>query len=243
MKRWTWAFLAVVVVGCSNPPATTETDTKSITGEQTKGNPTPTTGSTATAVTLADLPSDLKHAGFEYYGLGNGKPINMIMKQAGQADAAGAVEITLTEIKDGKATFEQKFTGGLTPALPNSKLLLDSKGVYSVDLGGPALDKPQMELPFDAAPGKSWKLDKPIEANGSTITKFDSKILAVEKVTVPLGTFDALKVVADVAMEGGDQKRTAKMTAWYVKGMGTVKLSMIFSAGGATQERTLLATK
>jgi len=241
MKRWNWLFLALIIGGCTTPPKTAETDPKGPEAPKTAGDPAPDPAKPA--VTLADIPGELKHAGYEYYGLGHGKPVNMISKQAGQPDKSGAVEIKLVEIKDGTATFEQTFTGELTPDLPNSKLLLDSQGVYSIDLGGPALEKPQKELPFDAAPGKSWKLDKPIDANGSTITKFDSSIKAIEKVTVPLGTFDALKVVADVAMEGGGQKRTAKMTAWYVKGMGTVKLSMVFSSGGRTEERTLLATK
>lgn len=243
MKRFSWLILALFVIGCGSttPPV-----------EETKQTTTGTTGTTtdpktaaepAKTPTVADIPAELKHDGFEYYGLGAAKPLKMISKQKGSPDLNGQTEFQLLEYADGKAKFKQVFGGELSSQFPDSELILDKDGVYSINLGASELDKPQMELPAKVEAGKVWKLDKPIEASGTTISKFDSRIIGPEKITVPLGTYDAMKVTADVEMQAGGSKRTAKMTAWYAKGIGTVKLSMVFFDGKTTNERTLMAVK
>lgn len=229
-------MLAAVVVGCSGTAPDPQAKGEAKTPEQVS------TGQEPAKTSLADIPAELKHAGFDYYGLGHGKPVNMISRVQGQPDKTGSAELVLVEVKDGKAEFEQTFSGDLGLP-PSSKLIVTKDGVYSTALGSAPLENPQLELPADAAPGKSWKLQKPFDAGGSKVTKFDSKIVGMEKVTVPLGTYDALKVIADVVMEQGSTKRTAKMTAWYAKGMGTVKLSMEVNDGAKTSVQTLLATK
>lgn len=249
MKKISWLAFAVLLAGCSGS-STTSTETTTTSGATTGTTGTTPTGTTEPAKTdtpasasRESIPSELKHEGYDYYGLGSDKKINMVSEQKGSPDLTGTTEFQFVELKDGKAKFKQVFGGDLTSQFPSSDLVVDKDGVYSVNLGQSELDKPQMELPAKVSAGKTWKLDKPIETGGTTITKFDSRIVGPESINVPLGTFDAMKVTADVEMKTGADKRTAKMTAWYAKGVGTVKLSMVFFDGKTTTERTLLATK
>jgi len=239
MKRYSWLLLtALFLAGC----AETKTDTGTTgTSDTTKKNEE-TTSETKKGPSVAELPAALKHEGYEYYGLGRSEPIKFVSKVAGQPDQTGTLEYRLVEIKDGKAVFDQDFSGDIARDLKDSKLLLDEKGVYSTTLGDATLKNPQVEIPAKVTVGASWGIPEPFTANGMTFSKFTSKIVAMEKVSVPLGDFEAAKVVANVEMTQGATKQNAVMTAWYVKGVGTVKLSMVVN-GPVKQERTMLATK
>jgi hypothetical protein len=240
MKRYSWLLLiALVIAGCAD---TSKTDTKTTTGDTGTTKADETKDAAPTGPTLADLPAELKHEGYEYYGLGRNAPIKFISKMQGRPDQTGTLEYRLVEIKDGKAVFDQDFSGDIAKELADSKLLLDAKGVHSTTLGEAVLETPQVELPAKVTVGASWGIAKPFTANGTTFSKFSSKIAGMEKVSVPLGDFEAAKVVANVEMTQGGTKQNAVMTAWYVKGVGTVKLSMVVN-GPVKQERTMLATK
>lgn len=244
MHRISWLLLiALFVSGCSDTSQQGASGTPDTTGTVDKGDGKSKPDPEKPKPTLADLPADLKHAGFEYYGLGRGKPIHFISKVPGRPDQTGTLEYKISELSDGKAIFEQDFSGEIEADLKDSKLVLQSSGVYSTTLGDTVLDVPQLELPNEVTAGKAWSIDKPFKAGPATFNKFASKIVAMEKVTVPMGTFDAAKVVANVEMDQGGVKQNATMTAWYVKGIGTVKLSMVVTAGKEKAERTMLATK
>lgn len=261
MKKWSWVLLAFVV-GCnpstptstsstsppspSTTPGTTSTtppDSKTKPGDSTSATPATGSPSSQTPPSLTSLPASLKHAAFEYYGLGVEKPIPMVLREAGQPDRKGSVEVKLVEVSGETAKFEQTFTDGLATDLGKSTYSLDKSGVFALDLNGQPFDKPQLELPADVTPGKKWSLEKAVQAGPVTIDKMDNQIVGVEQVTVPRGSYSALKVTAAVSLSQGGAKSTGNMTAWYVKGLGTIKLTMDIREGNKKILRTLLATK
>lgn len=85
-----------------------------------------------------------------------------------------------------------------------------------------------VSLPNDLAPGKQWSQTIRITSEaGESLVQMDYRAVGFEEVTVPAGTFTALKIEQNgyvtiydqqVAMEG--------LVGWYVKGIGLVKFEV-----------------
>jgi hypothetical protein len=86
-----------------------------------------------------------------------------------------------------------------------------------------------LTLPFDLYPGESWQQYLAYEAVGQGVTihgdyTADSVVMGLEVVTVPLGTFDAMRVDSEfqVSVEG-EPWEACTATTWFVKGIGGIK--------------------
>jgi len=238
---YVWA--AAFAVGCNPPAAKTPEVATSTAGTAekpaepagastagtTSGAPTTPTTPPSNAPAIADLPANLKHKGFDYFGLANEKPMNMQVTATGRSEiTTGTQTVQLMELRDGKATFQVTRTGRLEELLGTDTVSLEPDGVY-ITASSKNYHGHDKELPADPQPGTTW--DYRLKMNNSTqnldvYNKF--KVEGIGKVTTKLGSYNnALHVVTtgDGTVQGTKVK--IKADYWYVPGRGGVKYTMV----------------
>jgi hypothetical protein len=240
-------------VGCGDKTGVSPTPTPSdgTTGTSTgTAGATGTTGTTGTAETTKPLersaiPAELKHSAYEYFGLENDKPVDMQVVFSTDATVrTGTVSTTFTEMKDGQAVFDIERTGGLAD-IGTQKIALKKDGIYLVSSSASNIEAPQMELPADLSPGKSWKSTLKVDQPGRTMelnTTYTVK--GVEKFTTKKGGRQGLLVVATGNGTMNSDKITFNSREWYVKGVGGVKAILTTKTSkGASQTITIEEAK
>lgn len=87
---------------------------------------------------------------------------------------------------------------------------------------------PRIKFPFEAGKKWNWK-GKEFDDDDTYILDLNSRIDNIEKVTVPAGTFDAIKLVTSVKSTKGTK---SNVTEWYAKDVGLIKMIAIVEGGG-----------
>ena len=249
-----------VAIGCAPKQADTggSTGTTSASQASTTGSTEPTTATTTTTDTTAPdkpeqkadpatIPASLKHAAFDYYGLGNGKAMDLVLKTPDQPARTGGVVAELEKVEGAKAFFKVVRSGALAKDLGDDSVMVDSTGVYMTGTSiGTISPEKFLALPADLAPGKTWPLKtKVVRQDGQEIQE-DSvyKVEGVRDLTTKSGVQKALLVTSNgtaIVSQGGT-KTTAKYQtkSWYVKGVGPVKIEIsLTSPGKPTQTLTV----
>ncbi|MEJ5170454.1 MAG: hypothetical protein WHU10_05655 [Fimbriimonadales bacterium] len=221
-KLWILA-VAAALVGCQAPrkdPAAEEAKQKANqTGSQVevaeKTPPPP------------PVPDDLKKDAFEYYGLGNTKPIKMSLVFSNSTQKMEGEQIVRqVEAKDGVPRFRMERTGGLS-SLPVATLQVRPDGLYVESLEGGEVPKPVLELPNGLVPGKKWSTNSEFKLQGRSIKdKSTYEVRGVKKLKTPAGEFDALLIEGSGDLVEDGQKSKAKLRSWYVKGLGALKMEI-----------------
>jgi hypothetical protein len=240
------ALLACLVVapGCggSKEPVA-KGDTPSATTETA---PAPAEPGAPTPVALSELPDALKTDAYEYYGLGNTKPMDLERTVAGQADVVtGSQRFWLKEVKDGKATFVVERTGGFA-SVGDSELSLEPDGLYAMSSTIGKITPHQLELPAKLDVGTSWTSETKLEeANGISLEqKATNKVVKMEKVSTKAGDYDALLVESSGPAKINGESMEMRTKAWFVKGLGAVKMEIVQTPKtGPKQTITIQATK
>lgn len=178
---------------------------------------------------LADLPADLRHEGFEWYGLGNDKPIKMVLNQAG-TKLSGEQSYELEKVENGSATFKQTWTGGL-PMDGDVRIKLDAKGIYGLEAQGKTLDPPQMELPAKITIGESWKSGGKIEVPNGSVENTVRKIVGYKTITIGKKSVQTLLVTSTSQLKMTGAAQTMETKEYYQKGVGAVKLEVKVTGG------------
>ena len=191
------------------------------------------------------VPAELMHEGYEYYGLGNTSPVEMVIRIPDQEARTGTQQIELKELKEGKAIYSIKRTGGLE-ALGDEEVLLTKDGIFAYKAGTELIKPQKLELPGVITPGRKWPTDSQFTGpNGNSLKqKSTTKIVGMEKTKTPSGEVDALVVSesGSFSQQGVTTPVTARM--WLVKGKGVVKLEVKTKPqGGAEQTLVIEVTK
>lgn len=175
----------------------------------------------------APVPDTLKKDAFEYYGLGNDKPIRMSLVFSNSTQKLeGEQTIKPIEAKNGEPRFRVERTGGLS-SLPGATLVLRPDGLYVESLDNGEVPKPVLELPNDLTPGRKWSTNSEFKLQGRQMKDNSTYVVRrVEKVKTPAGQFDALLIEGSGELVEDGQKSKAKMRSWYVKGLGSVKMEI-----------------
>jgi len=226
MRRFTsliiFAALTLGLFACNNSP---------------KGVPTPekpgetgTTGTTEPAP-KQEVPANLKHEGYQYYGL------DVEAEQTYDFDyngtkRQGMQKETYNGLTDGKPRFTIERAEALSN-LGTDVVEVREDGVYMISSREQTLETPMLALPAKMEIGKTWEITEKLkDMNGNEVVlKASNKIQGQEKVTTPAGTFDCLIVsmTGTLVNQGKTQKVEGK--TWYAAGTGTVKLTV--STNGA----------
>jgi len=109
---------------------------------------------------------------------------------------------------DGVLVSVQRVTGG--GQTDHEKMLVSASGLIKVECFGKKLEPPLVMLKFPNKLGDSWTSSDP---------EGTDTVRGVEKITVPAGTFDALRVDAEYTLAG----QKMKTVFWYEAGVGIVK--------------------
>lgn len=227
-RGWWLPLVGLVVVGCQSEPA------KSTSAEATTSEPTKTETETPPEP-AKEVPSGLRHAGFDYYGLGNQTPPTLEVKSSGSV-RTGSQTFKLEEVTDTTATFVQEWTGDLAPN-GTTRLQVTDKGVFGIEAQGNKIDPPQLEMPADPKAGFSWSSKAKIELGGGSIDSTDSKIIGTKKIKLGGKDVDVLVVeriskakLPDPSGKVVDQ--TLKSVEHYQKGVGAVRVEVTVSGKG-----------
>jgi hypothetical protein len=192
---------------------------------------------------LSAVPDEVKLSGYAYYGLEKTGPVEFeVVMPNDPTPQTGTSTTRLIKAENGEAVFLTERTGPLQQ-LGSEELVAKKDGIYNTRIGGQAVEPPQLVMPADLTVGKAWTTQGKITLpDGQTFEqKMSLKAVAMEKVKTKAGEFDALKVTA--AGETKFQGKTSKsnITAWYVKGLGAVK--MIIETSEPKGKMTVEATK
>jgi len=245
MKSLSLIAVSVVVAACVS---CTKQPNATATAAGLSSTPTPATPkSEPTEATtkppgVATIPSEIKTAGFEYYGLSNTKPLPMKGVVTG-ARRTGAWVNSLIGFDSNKATYEQRFTGTLSE-LGVNRVTADKSGIYATSVSGFVLDKPQLELPADPQPGFTWKFNVTIKGPNqeSILDSGTDKIVGVKKVTAGGKSYDALLVEETGSLTGGGNTANVTARKWLVKGLGPVRQEIHSESQGKKQDIVLEAS-
>lgn len=162
---------------------------------------------------------------YEYYGLGNDKPVRLEISSAeGAPPMIGTRSFSKGEVKDGKATYIEHQTGALE-SQGDITFSLEKDGLYVMSSSKTELKAHTLEMPAKLDVGSGWKDHTEMSPDGKKIVlDNDIKIERKERVTTPGGTFDDALYITSTGqgtIEGKPVTLTTK--SWYVRGMGPVK--------------------
>jgi hypothetical protein len=239
MRRFTsliiFAALTLGLFACNN-------DSKGVTTPD-KGSETGTTGTTIPEA-KQEVPENLKHEGYQYYGL-EVKDEQTYDFDYNGSKRQGMQKETYLGLTDGKPRFSIERAEALSN-LGTDVVEVREDGVYMISSREQALETPMLALPAKMEIGKSWDITEKLkDINGNEVTlKASNKIDGQEKITTPAGSFDCLVVSMSgtLVTQGKTQKVSGK--TWYAAGTGTVKLTVSTTgADGKPSNYTITLSK
>ena len=183
------------------------------------------------------LPESLKNDAFEYYGLGNDKPVRLEIVENGLPNI-GTKTVRLEGIKGDKATYTLHQDGGLS-GQGDITLSLEKDGIYTMKSSVGRLKAHSLEMPAKLEVGGGWK-DHTEMSDGKIVLDNDLKIVGKERVSTPGGTFDeALHVTSTGGGTMGGGPIDLATESWYVRGLGAVKQILRITPKGKGAKRTV----
>lgn len=244
----------MAIQGCSN--SNSSSSAGGTTGTQANGGSTDTEAKGSTDPTADAIPQSLKHEGFNYYGLANTQPEQMVV--TGMPGSEGNASPT-GELGEQTAKFEKMdgnnaiFIVTRTDALRtigSDTVSVQNDGVFVIQNSEGKFSKPALALPAKLEIGKVWAMKDTFTTNGGLQLDYDvkQKIEKREKVQVKAGSFDAILIssagtVTDHAptmdgKPGKPNKMNLNSKSWYVAGKGLVKSTLELS--GPTRKQTVM---
>lgn len=231
MKRLSSLFgitLIVFALGCNRGGSTAEQDAPANVSEEI----------------LRELPDNLRHAAFDFYGLGNDarREMQVSIFREGESDPqimTGTETSELLGVENGIATFRIKRTGQYA-SLGDTEITVEPEGLFSKSSTLGEINR-SLEMPADVAPGGEWKIDVQMKRpTGDVAYTGTARAVAMESITTPLGEFsEALRVEGKAQATIAGEPAEMEMTAWFVRGEGAVKTEVRTKMGGETVRQVI----
>jgi hypothetical protein len=229
------ALAGIVVVGCNNAKAP-QTDNPT--------SPANASGTASTAPTLDQIPAELKHEGFEYYGLAHTEPIDMeYVNNSDNNVITGAQQVELVEMRDGDPIFRVTRTGGLS-VLGVDEISLKSDGIYTVGSSILNVQPPPLLIASNLEPGHTWENKLKADGDAKMDILMKRTVKGTEKFTTKVGEREGLLILSTGSGTINDQKVQMDSKEWYVRGLGPVKQELTIAyADGKKQVVTIQETQ
>jgi len=250
-------FLVVAIAGCQGDKSSaTPTDagsTGTTATTETTGASTGTTGAASTATTGAtaeapkptdaEVPAELKHDAYHYYGLSNSMPMDLEVKYSSRPDSlTGSQTVSLKSMQDGKPTYIVDRTGRLAE-LGTQDMVLDKDGLFVTSSSFAKVTGRQIEMPAKLTPGTKWDSTVEVDRPGQQMKIASTyKVVGPQKVKTKAGEREALLItsVGTGTLNGAAVRMESK--SWYVRGVGGVKSEVSMSTGGKKEFMTIQET-
>lgn len=191
------------------------------------------------------VPQQAKSDAYDYSGLGNAKPMDLEVDTPDQGIKTGSQSVTYDGLANGAGVFTVSRTGGLAEVLGATEhLLSDRTGVYTTSTSIGKLAAKHLELPVGLKPGKTWKTTAKLTAERGVLNERDtSRVVGIQTVKTPVGSYQALLIETTSDAEMDSQKIKTRLKAWYVKGKGPVKFEVTTQQGNKSQTYKIMESK
>lgn len=221
---WILGFGLAVLAGCTQTGGSTSTTTSG-----TSGGTSQISSSENKPEPAKVVDAGLKNEAFAYMALDKSSEYTYaLQRMEGIKATDGTQVVTMTESTPEKAVFSITRAGAMSD-LGNEDVEARKDGIYQLKMAMGELDKPMLVMPGDVKEGSSWPseftLDK-VEGSKKVVFKVENKAEKIEKVKVPAGEYDCLKVTTKGTMTVDGKVSNLDSSAWYAKEIGSVKLEI-----------------
>jgi hypothetical protein len=175
-----------------------------------------------------EIPPALMTEGLEAIGAPFDKPVEYEVEGISTEKQIGTQETRVT-VKNDQVIVAVDWHDGLE-YMDNDRYVCDQKGVRANVAQGNILNPPFLYLPAKLSPGAKWKSYSEFVTSAGVRLKmdFDCKVIGTQKVTVPLGTYDAILVVQTGKVTSDKSiNATQEGKNWFVKGIGMIKSTQV----------------
>jgi hypothetical protein len=221
------AFFGALLLGCSQTQTST---TPKTTSPDVKPQADPAKPETPAPAKLADLPAELRHEAFEWYGFGNEQGVKMKLTQ-GKTIQKGDQRFELEKIEGNTAHFRQVWGGDLS-FYGEARYILNAEGISGTEAQGTKVDPPQLELPAKLTPGHSWKAPGKLEMQGGSISNLSATIVGLKPLKVAGRSIQAMLVRRTSTINVTGKAQQMEVSEYYEKGVGVVKMEVTMKGGG-----------
>jgi hypothetical protein len=231
--------LILILGGCVQKPPDAKTDlTNGSSAPGTQGAESKPGESAKSDPPALAVPEDLKHEAYEYFGLGNPDPVVMSVVGGPNGALTNTQTLTLESVKGGEAVYLVR-----SDLLPDAmEYTVRKDGVYGRQIVEGLNAVPQLQLPADPKPGKTWTTSERGVVQGKKLTvTTTNKIVGLRAVKTKRGNLSALLVVADGSMVLGTDKSTVSSKMWLVKGIGAVRNEFTKRTAGSKKPVQLIS--
>jgi hypothetical protein len=145
--------------------------------------------------------------GTRWVYLEGGDEHRYVVTEVQKSKSGDATLVSIAEVTDKKQT-------------PYRKMEVSRNGLLWVETGGSAFDKPLRMLRCPVHTNDTWSFETS-GPGGIVRSEGTMKVVGIEQVKVPAGTFSAVRVEEEFTLGGGDYKHHS--TYWYAPEVGLVK--------------------
>lgn len=222
---------AVLAYGCGGNAGSTKQEEKSGDGTSTDSSTNTNNSSSTNAPTVA-LPEELTHDGAKALGAPFADAIVYKLTGFPGGDQETTRKIVVEKNDKGEYELKCSWTGTLE-AYGEEIYQVTNEGLMETRALGQEVKPAFLYLPAKFEPGKAWaskySLDNAQDLGSVTITQ-NSKIGPNEKVTTPLGSYDAAVLIENTTLKGELVTGKTESKTWFASGVGVVKAT--FSSSG-----------
>jgi hypothetical protein len=209
----------LLVAGCQNQPVS-DGNGKPIATSGTAGTDAGNTQTDSGKDKLpAAVPDELKTEAYHWYGLGNFKPMKIVIEISGQPSKSGEQVVRLTDVKDGKATFEIDRPGDLG----TETISLEKDGVYTVGSTLIQGKTRNLEMPANVPPGATWKNTGKVQMTQELDQNLSIEVVGIADVDTKAGKQSALHIKQTGTLKFNGTTYRMDSDLYYVKDKGLVK--------------------
>lgn len=183
-------------------------------------------GGLAAAADRAHLPSPLRNAAYQVYGLANPATRRYRITGRDENGATGTQRADLLEAGARTARF-RIVRGGALAALGSLDVSLEADGVYLVGSSQGSLygATRTLVLPAKLEPGATWQSEYVLGTPGGGEMRYRGTdvVEGRETVRTPAGEFDAIRIVSNATVDSGKTHGVIRTVVWYAPDVGSVR--------------------
>lgn len=169
-----------------------------------------------------EIPESAMTESLRYLGAPFANPIKF--KFTGSPITEATLTYVVESVKDGQVVVKAQWDNA---ALGSEVYESKPDGVWYIEVRGERLSQPVLFLPSNVSVGKRWTQDYTMTMNGEKLRVVNRiRIVGREKVTVPLGEFDALVIEQTSTLTSPSTKLSVSGKTRLAQGVGIIQSTL-----------------